>query len=519
MGLCPFHNEKTPSFTANEAKGSYHCFGCGAHGDIIDFVKHQDGGSFVEAVKILASQANLPLPNDFYENKEDKDEKNDQKTLLTLLEAICNWFQAELAANTEAQKYLEIRGVTSEEILDFRIGWAPKHGLISYGVNLGYSLTLLEQAGLVAQREQDGTYYERFRERLIFPIINTKGSVIAFGGRTLGDGLPKYLNSPETSLFIKGKCLYVKPKTSKPSQQKLSPWVLAEGYFDVISLSRHYHSAAPLGTAVTEDQISLIWKYCPEPAVCFDGDAAGQKATLKLAIMALPMLKPGYSFSFVRLPFGHDPQSFLQNHSLQQFQKLIETRLPMAQYLWEHLFSRQLPPERYAAAVVQWKNWCETIKDFNIQKLYQQWFYKARKVLNTSYHTPTAPSALLHQKILMGILILNPHLIEKFQEELTMMTFPQPTIWLHIRDHLLSWDKENDIVTYITNHLGDHWKEQAAFVDRHIPKSQDELESYWLELFNAYQTQVYRKSEISSLTKDLFESPEVWERLKHLTQL
>jgi DNA primase len=507
MGLCPFHAEKTPSFSVNESRGTYHCFGCGARGDIIDFVRQHTHTSFAEAVMILAGQAGMELPK---ETSESAVAMHALKDLQRAMEAACQWFQGNLQDNDAARSYIQKRGITAEEVRLFRIGWAPAQGWMAKGHHLGFSAECMERAGLIMMRSGTGDYFDRFRNRLMFPIVTLQGRVIAFGGRSLGDEQPKYMNSPETPLFTKGQCLY-RSLSIPPGR----PVLVVEGYLDVLSTSRFYGSVAPLGTALTCEQLALVWKQCPEPVVCFDPDVAGQKAGLKMAITALPFLKPGYSLKFATMPPGHDPHAVVQTYGQAGLEKIIGQAVPLSEFLWNHLFAPSLTPERKAEAIEQWEVWVNSIQHLQIRRLYKDFFYQNRKRTPTQ-NIPVAPGVVLHQKILMGILILHPHLIDRVRESLSAMVFKGENSWLHVRNYLLSW-KEGDPFSELHQFLGQDWQGQVSAVSCHIPSDTACFETYWNDLFNRYQTQLYQDSELLALKKDLMQVPGTWERLKNLT--
>jgi DNA primase len=521
VGICPFHVEKSPSFTVqeeNENHGHYHCFGCGAHGDLFSFVQKKEGLSFVEVVKKLALRAGIPL--------ELKERAPENTSLFQVMEWACTWFQEHLSRCDRAKDYLKSRGITEENILTFRLGWAPKRGLISDALTAGLLHQRLEEVGLTG-RSTEETYarpYERFRERLMFPIMNAQGKIVAFGARTLGKEEPKYLNSPETPLFIKGQSVYgrgiaQKEKSSYPLKGCVL-WV--EGYFDVIALSAYCRAFSPLGTATTAHQLTSLWQRHAHVTVCMDGDEAGKQAALKLALTALPFLKPGLMLSFMQLPQGHDPHSFLMQHAWSSFQQLANQALPLSHYLWNRLFGRPLIPEDKAKAVAQWKEWAQTITDPDVRRAYLALLYSSSRTSFPKESRPMAPSEHLHQKLLLSMLVLNPPLLEKVKEILVAMVFPKPSPWLQIRDLLLLWNGElSEISEALSTYLGENWQEEINAVRCHIPQNQDleVQEECWLEFFNAYQTQMYQKEEILTLTETLLDMPSHWERLKLLTQL
>ncbi|MCY4393603.1 MAG: DNA primase, partial [Rhodospirillaceae bacterium] len=303
-GLCPFHSEKTPSFTVNDDKAFYHCFGCGAHGDVIRFVTETEGLTFPEAVGKLAGMAGLTVPQ---ATPQERRRAERAKSLQDACEAGLHFFRRRLDGpdGAAALAYLRRRGVKPETIDAFRLGWAPdgRSALKKALTGEGYSENMLIEAGLLIKPEDGGESYDRFRGRVIFPIADRRGRVIAFGGRALGDAQPKYLNSPETPLFSKGQLLYgldkarqaVRDGPDGPDGKGGADVIVTEGYTDVIALHQAGFggAVAPLGTALTESQIEELWRLTPEPVLCFDGDEAGRRAAGRALDRLLPRLVPG----------------------------------------------------------------------------------------------------------------------------------------------------------------------------------------------------------------------------------
>src|SRR5260370_25158747 len=312
-GLCPFHNEKTPSFTVNDRKGFCHCFGCGAHGDAVGFVMKTEGLSFPEAVEKLAREVGLPVPRATPAERERADRV---ATLQQFAEEAARWFQQQprLPAGGQGLDYLRGRGVEQATSDDFRLGFAPdsRDGLLAALKREGVPVDKIVEAGLAIQPDDDREPYDRFRGRVMFPINDRRGRVIAFGGRVMGAGEPKYLNSPETPLFHKGATLYCLDRARMAATQD-QPVVVAEGYMDVIALqdAGFVGAVAPLGTALTEGQLGELWKLAAEPYLCFDGDNAGRRAAARAAERALPLLRAGKSLRFLVLPAGEDPATLI----------------------------------------------------------------------------------------------------------------------------------------------------------------------------------------------------------------
>jgi DNA primase len=332
---CPFHQEKTPSFTINDDKGFYHCFGCGAHGDAIRFLTEARGLPFMEAVKELAGKAGLDVPA----ADPRAQEKAERATTLTdVMAAAQRWFADQLARpdGASARDYLAKRGIDPATTTRFGIGLAPySRKAIKAALNSFGEEALLDTGMLI--KPEEGDTYDRFRGRLMIPIRDPRGRVIAFGGRILGDGEPKYLNSPETVLFDKGRTLYNIDRAA-PASRTAKRLIVVEGYMDVIALDRAgiAECVAPNGTAVTEAQLERMWRLDPAPILCFDGDSAGQKAAIRAALRALPHLAPERTLRFVALPEGQDPDDLLRSGGRAALDALFEEPQPLVERLWSH---------------------------------------------------------------------------------------------------------------------------------------------------------------------------------------
>ncbi|MDA1091337.1 MAG: DNA primase [Proteobacteria bacterium] len=395
MGLCPFHKEKTPSFTVNEDKGFYHCFGCGEHGSVFDFVMRTEGLNFPEAVEKLAGEAGMEVPQDSPEQRE----RNEQRqTLYDVTEKAALFFQNQLLspAGKQAHDYLINRGLGEDVIRRFRLGFAPdgrnmlKQALAGDGISED---RMIATGMLILPDGQERDSYDRFRGRVMFPITDARDRVIAFGGRILGDQeagsgvtgrpgadkraatgtdikAPKYLNSPETVLFHKGRVLYGLKMASGPAR-KAGSIIVTEGYTDVIALHQagFENAVAPLGTALTEDQIKLLWKIVPEPVLCFDGDAAGQKAAARAAERALPLLVSGYGLRFALLPDGEDPDSLIKTGGATAMSQVLDTALPLSEVLWRMETGGRIPktPEERAALQKRLKDYARQITDSTLR--------------------------------------------------------------------------------------------------------------------------------------------------------
>ena len=324
-GLCPFHAEKTPSFSVVDDDGFYHCFGCGVHGDAISFLREMDGLEFMEAVERLAEMAGLAVPRTV---PQDPAASRQRKAALDILEETTLFFEAALRRDDgrDATRYLKQRGLDSAIVKTYRIGYSPRMGLRAALKDKGFSDEDMLAAGVIRKSDRDGSLYDYFRDRVMFPIENRQGKVIAFGARALGDAQPKYLNSGEGPTFSKKAVLYGWVQAREGLRRNL-PLVVAEGYMDVIAIHHSGAAAAvaPLGTALTPEQIALLWKLHDEPVLCFDGDAAGQRAQTRALERILPLLEPGRSARLAVLPEGKDPDDLIAASGPEGFRKVIGT--------------------------------------------------------------------------------------------------------------------------------------------------------------------------------------------------
>lgn len=382
---CPFHSEKSPSFHVDETKGFYHCFGCGAHGDIIGFVKDMDNLSFIETVERLAADAGLKMPE---RTPEMRAQEERRAGLVDIMEMAAKFFEKMLhrSSGEAARAYLDGRNLSPKTWDAFRIGFAPNEpsALSDHLAAQGVKPAQMIEAGLSLEGDRGGLR-DRFRGRIIFPIMDGRSRVIAFGGRAMSsEARAKYLNSPETPLFHKGRTLYnIAPARRAASDlarsdnpHHLPGIVVAEGYMDVIALSLAgvAQSVAPLGTAMTEEQILLTWKMCAEPVLCFDGDAAGLKAAGRAMERALPLLRPGHSLGFVLLPGGLDPDDLIREKGAAAMRSILAKPVPLIDFLWQ----REMEdgpfdtPEKRAALEQRLDYAAGQIRDDKVQRFYRQ---------------------------------------------------------------------------------------------------------------------------------------------------
>ena len=335
-GLCPFHKEKTPSFTVHDHKGSFYCFGCHESGDIISFVQKLEKYSFEESIKFLAEIAGMELPK---EDKKIEEQHLKKLSVIELLEKASKWYQKQLklSTNYNAYEYFKNRGVNDSDIKDFSLGYAPNIGLLSFFRKENVNLDLMVEAGL-AIKADNGSYLERFRNRVIFPIKNSQNRIVGFGGRALDDNLmPKYLNSPETQVFKKNRLLYCGEIAVKKALEN-ERVIVVEGYMDAIFMHKSgiKETVATLGTAFNETHLQALWKIANNPVLCFDGDEAGKKAMIKAAHTALPLLTPGLTLKFCLLPKGLDPDDTIKQYGKDFMNLLIDNSIGLADFIWQN---------------------------------------------------------------------------------------------------------------------------------------------------------------------------------------
>ena len=383
---CPFHNEKTPSFTVNDDKGFYHCFGCGAHGDAIRFLTDNRGMQFMDAVKELAAKAGLDVPAPDPRAQERAERAS---TLTDVMGQVANWYAEQLQgiAGAEAREYLKRRGIEPATVQRFGIGLAPdsRNALKRALAHLGEDKLI--ETGMRIQPEEGGREsYDRFRGRLMIPIRDPRGRVIAFGGRILGEGEPKYLNSPDTPLFDKGRTLYNIDRAS-PASRSARRLIVVEGYMDVIALDRAgiAEAVAPNGTAVTEAQLERMWRLDPSPILCFDGDSAGKKAAIRAALRALPHIAPDRTLRFVELPAGQDPDDVVKNGGREAMEALLANTEPLDARLWRHEAEAEplTTPEAWASLKQRLVAHASAIGHADLARMYREdWlnrFYQQRR--------------------------------------------------------------------------------------------------------------------------------------------
>ncbi|WP_456386926.1 DNA primase [Profundibacter sp.] len=451
---CPFHQEKTASFHVDDRKGFYYCFGCHAKGDAITFVRETENVGFMEAVEIIAREAGMPVP------KRDPaaQQKADRRTQLAeVMEQAVQYFRLQLkTANAAvAREYLAGRGLSDAAQDRWEIGFAPnaRLGVFAHLTGKGIAPDLVIDAGLAARPDNGRDPYDRFRDRIIFPIRDARGRAIALGGRAMDpNARAKYLNSPETELFDKGRSLY-NHGAAREAAGKGAPLIVAEGYMDVIALAEAGFPAcvAPLGTAITESQLQMMWRVSPEPLIALDGDRAGLQAAMRLIDLALPQLEAGQSLRFALMPEGQDPDDVLKAQGRGAMQRLLDGALPMVQLLWQRETEGGVfdSPERKAALDKNLRAAISKIKDVSIRGHYGEAIKQMRWELfaprrNTQSKgawkdkpapvQPSTKSSLLvsagqgaeehlREAVILATLVLNPEILADFESALERMEF------------------------------------------------------------------------------------------------
>jgi len=462
-GLCPFHHEKTPSFYVVEDKSFFHCFGCGAHGDAIGFVMRAANLDFIEAVEKLAGEAGLAVPR---ATPQERERAQRQKTLLEALAAGAAFYEACLwaPAGARARDYLQERGLDTETIRRFRLGWAPDdRQALRRSLATDFPEPLLIEAGLLRRFSgvgvEEGESIDYFRSRVMFPIGDRAGRVIAFGGRVIGDAQPKYLNSPDSPLFEKGRVLYgwsaARAGAGRGSAGRAPPMaggvpgagvIVTEGYMDVIALHRAGFptTVAPLGTALTEFQLHELWRLGSEPILCFDGDAAGQHAAARALYRALPLLRAGQSLRFASLPAGEDPDSLIRAEGRTAFEQALNAARPLSDMLWEIELAAKPrdTPERLADLWHRLMAGVALIPDRKVQAEYRNLFYKRfdprpavmksrgrmrqdRSAVHDGPPPPPRSPQRLQREILFRILLHFPGLVDEVAEEFASLDTPE----------------------------------------------------------------------------------------------
>lgn len=444
-GLCPFHNEKTPSFYVNDTEGFYHCFGCGANGDMISWLRETDGLEFIEAVRQLSEMAGLPIPADARATDVAAQQR---RAAVDACEAAAGFFASQLHTKqgAAALHYIRQRGLSDEVIADFQLGYAPRRGLFAHLQQRELSTELIKSAGLVGISDRDGSVYDYFRDRLIFPIEDPRGRVTGFGARALGETQPKYINSPETPSFLKKSVLYGWGRARTAARRGL-PVMVVEGYMDVIAVTSSGVAAAvaPLGTALGEEQFRLLWKLSDDPVLCFDGDKAGQTAAQRAIQRVLPLLEPGRSVRLAVLPEGQDPDDILRQKGPDGLRRILGAATGLLDSLWAikaEEYQLENPRTQASAKAAFWQDMRGLVRSITHHQTRSAWADDLeRRIIAMRGVTRTAgtsrpgkmftvplmrrPKTGRHVQIkaVLALLIRTPALYSDYAEALAMLDF------------------------------------------------------------------------------------------------
>ena len=522
VGLSPFQNEKTPSFTVNNEKQFYHCFSSNKHGDIFTFLVEVEGLSFPQAVEQLAEQAGVEIRT---LTKDEEKKIGGRKKLNSIMEMANDFFMNNLLSDNRALKYLSNRGIKKDIILEYQIGYAIDSfsSLNDYLLGKGLSNDDILLTGLIIKSDKKkNSFYDRYRDRIIFPITNTYGKIVGFGGRVINeDNKPKYMNSPETEIFHKGNLLYNYSNIKSPNKE-IKNLVVVEGYMDAISLcSKGFKNVvAPLGTAMTERQLNLIWSLVDSPIICFDGDKAGKNAAERVIELAVPNLKPGKNIRFINLNDGLDPDDYVNKNGIKSFFSLAEDSTPLNEQIWKNYFKRAdvSTPEGKANLEKELRSILMQINDKNIRKHYGLYFkesmnsvfydnksspirYDKKNKLNTFDKIKirdskvgsgeTIPSGL--ETLLVSGILIYPEILENNIEN-----FESSVI-----DHKLLSQIRDEIIDFLSKGITYNLVEIKSFIDRNyseiLIKELKFSKKYWSNYKNS------TIETISSIWVEIFE--------------
>ena len=540
IGLSPFQNEKTPSFTVNNEKQFYHCFSTNKHGDVFTFLVDVEGLSFPQAVEQLAEYAGVELRA---LTKKEEQKIINRKKLLSIMEIAGKYFIQNLRNDNRPISYLNERGIGKNIIDEYHIGYAKKDfsSLNLYLSNKGFSNEDILGAGLIIESiKKRKTYYDRYRDRIIFPITNSHGKIVGFGGRVLNtEDKPKYMNSPETEIFHKGDILF-NFSNIKSTTSKIDNLVIVEGYMDAISLCSFgfKNVVAPLGTAMTEKQINLAWNLTDSPIICFDGDKAGKKASERVIDLVISKLKPGKNIRFINLDDGLDPDDYVKKYGIKSFEELIKNSTQLNYQIWNNYLinSNISTPEGKADFERKLRDLLKVIKDKNIKKHYgiffknslQKLFYSDNdfsipnnkkntnaidklEIKNSKVGSGQSIPAGLEALLISGVLIF-PEIIEINIENLESLIIENKFL-KQIRDKIIdsisleeSFNLEN-IKRIIEENYSDNLKKELKFSKKYWSNYKNStietISSIWLEIFEDDQHIKSLEIEINNFDKNI----------------
>ena len=543
VGLSPFQNEKTPSFTVNNEKQFYHCFSSNKHGDIFTFLVDVEGLSFPQAVEQLAEQAGVELRA---LTKDEEKKISGRKKLYSIMEMANDFFMNNLLSDNRALGYLNERGINKEIILEYKIGYA-KDNFSSLHKYLLDKDTLNEDillAGLIIKSEKKkNNYYDRYRDRIIFPITNTYGKIVGFGGRVINeDNKPKYMNSPETEIFHKGNLLFNYSNIKSPVKE-IDNLVVVEGYMDAISLcSQGFKNVvAPLGTAMTERQLNLIWDLVDSPIVCFDGDKAGKKAAERVIELAIPNLKPGKNIRFINLNDDLDPDDYVKKNGIKSFFRLAKDSTSLNDQIWRNYLNKAdiSTPEGKANLEKELRSLLRLVGDKNIRKHYGLFFKESLDKIFYNNKTNFVPlnrknksnifdkikikdskvgsgekiPSGLETLLISGILIY-PEIIESNIEEFESLIINH-TLLDQVRNEILDLfvSKKSPNLVTIKNFISDNYnkilknelKFSKKYWSNHENSTIETISSIWVEIFEDDQHIKSLEIEINNFDKNVID--------------
>lgn len=523
QALCPFHKENTPSFTINDHKKFYHCFGCGAHGDVIKFISELDGFSYKDSAYIIAKDNNISLPAITQEYKKQMELS---ESIIDVLKDASKFFQSKI--NKKILDYLIARNVNHDEIIKYGIGFSGTKGqLTDYFMKKKLDLKLLIAAGLLG-RSEDGKIYEIFRDRIIIPIKNNFGEIIAFGGRVLGNDLPKYKNSPETIIFKKSDVLYGEDIATSAAYSK-NRIILVEGYFDVIALQSHgfKESVATLGTAVTPSHIQKMWRIADEIIVCMDGDDAGLKASLRLIENALPIITGNKILSFIRMDKKYDPDNLVNQNGAEFFENILSQRMILSEFIFSNVIMgrsyssaeerSRIENDLYSYAnIVQDKFFAKNLRNFFSQKLWQLFNSRSKKTDKTKHDSLIEKTEKIteFEAIIQKIIVVLVEKFSSFEKEeilnylINLMEFIESD---NIHDNLKISPNLIEMIRYILDFISSEGNEYKEINMLEIVKN-----SRFFENFNLLSTS-FNISFGNAL--DRFDPREIYYYLKRLLYL
>lgn len=463
FACCPFHTEKSASFSVSHAKQFYYCFGCGAHGNAIDFLIQYDRLSFPEAIETLAKHIGVDVPRENAANTPKTSSIN--ANFYNLLVNITHYYQAELRKSEHAIEYLKKRGITGAVAKTFCLGFAPAgwdHLLHTFATHPQLKKQLFEIGMLI--KKEDGGYYDRFRERIMFPIHDRRGRVVGFGGRVLEKGDPKYLNSPETPIFQKGHELYGLYQALE-AHRHLDRLLLVEGYMDVIALFQHgiTYAVATLGTATTAQHLHQLFRYTTDIIFCFDGDQAGRTAAWRALLVILPLMRDDAHIRFMFLPDNEDPDSLIRKEGKEQFEKRIQNSLTLSTFFFQTLsvnadLTSMDGRARFVKIATGHLNQLPT--GIFQQMMYEELAKRARTDISQLHLSPAVPSKIQKARapsalrLAMTLLIQQPQLAEDIREPLPLLDMPGAALFVELIEVI----KNNAVTT--TGALFEHWRER-----------------------------------------------------------